>query len=234
VVKSASVTEFRYPQCCALARAAEILCDRWTLLVVRELLLGPKRFSDLRAGLSGVSPSVLSERLARLEEHGLVARSELEPPAASRVYELTPTGQALAPAINELARWGMRFLFPPRRDDQLEPDWLAYALTLCARSTATPDVTVELRMLRGKRETVVRIEGGPSGTRIGGPSTEPADVILRGAPIDVLSALSGSTPITEAVDARRIYIEGDVAHLARLPELLNVNAPAAELVPNAT
>jgi DNA-binding HxlR family transcriptional regulator len=228
------VTEFRYPQCCALARAAEILCDRWTLLVIRELLLGPKRFSDLRVRLSGVSPSVLSARLVRLEEHGVVARSELEPPAASRVYELTATGQALAPAVNELSRWGMRFLFPPRRDDQLEPDWLAYALALCARRTPTPDVTIELRMLGGKRDTIVRIEGGQSGTHIGGPSAEPADVIVGGTAIDVFSALSGSTPVAEAVASQRIHIEGDVAHLARLPELLNVNVTAAALGPGAT
>lgn len=228
------MTEFRYPQCCALARAAEILCDRWTLLVIRELLLGPKRFSDLRAGLSDVSPSVLSARLARLEEHGVVARSELEPPAASRVYELTPTGQALAPALNELSRWGMRFLFPPRPDDQLEPEWLAYALALCARPTPTPEVTVELRMLRGKRRTIVRIQGGPSGTRIGGPSAQPAGVILSGAPIDVISVLSASTPIAEAIATGRIHVEGDVAHLARLPELLNVHVPAAEPERGAT
>src|SRR6266852_4653604 len=100
----------RYDQFCALARAAEILGERWTLLIVRELLLGPRRFSDLRERLDGVSPSVLTERLGRIEKIGLVRRSVLPPPAASTVYELTEHGDALRPAVHELIRWGGRFL----------------------------------------------------------------------------------------------------------------------------
>src|SRR6516164_6608700 len=100
----------RYNQFCALARAAEIVGERWTLLIIRELLLGARRFGDLGERLGGVSPTLLTERLN------------------AQVYELTETGQALQPAIRELIRWGGRFLFPPRDGDAFEPDWALLAL----------------------------------------------------------------------------------------------------------
>src|SRR3990170_4910731 len=96
----------RYSQFCALARAAEILGERWTLLIIRELLLRQKRFSDLSDRLSGVSPTVLTARLNALVEHGVVQRVTLPPPFNAQVYELTPIGLGLKPAIRELIRWG--------------------------------------------------------------------------------------------------------------------------------
>ena len=93
------MSEFRYAQFCPLARAAEVVGERWTLLIARELLLGPKRFSDLREALAGVSSSVLADRLARLERRDVVAWRRLPPPAAARVYELTETGRALEPVV---------------------------------------------------------------------------------------------------------------------------------------
>ena len=106
--------EYRYPQFCAVARAAEIVGERWTLLILRELFFGQQRFGDLRRRLSEISPSVLSERLSYLESAGIVRRTELAPPAASNVYELTEHGRAFGPALSALAQWGMRFLLPPR------------------------------------------------------------------------------------------------------------------------
>jgi DNA-binding HxlR family transcriptional regulator len=116
------VTEFRYAQFCPLARATELLGERWTLLVVRDLLTA-LRFSDLRSRLRGISSSVLAARLERLEARGLVAQRELPAPAASVVYELTEAGRALRPVIVELARWGLRFLLPPNPNDHTEPAW---------------------------------------------------------------------------------------------------------------
>src|SRR5437667_4604979 len=107
----------RYRQFCALARAAELLAERWTLLIIRELLLGPKRFTDLREGLEHVSTSVLAQRLAAMESSGLVHRVDLGPPVASPTYALTDDGAALRPAVHELIRWGGRFLLPPRRGE---------------------------------------------------------------------------------------------------------------------
>src|SRR5918997_566704 len=117
-----------YAQYCGLARALDVLGERWTLLAIRELLLGPKRFSDLLAGLSGIGPNVLSTRLRTLEAEGLVTKRRLPPPAASTVYELTGRGRELEPAVVELARWGVGLLGPPAEDDRYRPGWLALSL----------------------------------------------------------------------------------------------------------
>src|SRR3978361_1634501 len=95
-----------YEDPCGTARALGVVGERWALLVVRELLLGPKRFSQLRRGLHGVSPNVLSQRLRELDEAGIVRRDTLPPPASVAVYELTERGAALEPILIELGRWG--------------------------------------------------------------------------------------------------------------------------------
>ena len=101
-----------YRDACGIARALDVVGDRWALLVIRDLLLGPKRFTDLRAGLPGVSPDVLSQRLRELEDAELLTRRRLAPPAASQVYELTERGRALEPVLLELGRWGAAAPFP--------------------------------------------------------------------------------------------------------------------------
>ena len=108
---------------CAAAHALDLVGERWALLVVRELLLGPKRFTDLRAGLPNVSPNVLAQRLRELERAGVVWRRKLPPPAASRVYELTDWGLELEPVITQLGRWGARSPSKPR-DAELGVDSL--------------------------------------------------------------------------------------------------------------
>src|SRR5437764_12570180 len=95
-----------YRQFCAVARALDVVGVRWTGLIVRGLLLGPQRYTDLVTGLGGVSPNVLAERLKKLEGFGILAKHKLPPPAASTVYELTPLGAGLAPVVTELLRWG--------------------------------------------------------------------------------------------------------------------------------
>jgi len=107
------VTQRRYAQYCPIAGALDLVGERWTLLIVRELLRGPARFTDLRGGLAGVPPNLLSMRLRELEAEGLVARRELPPPAARTVYELTEDGRALEPVLRALVRWGMARLPPP-------------------------------------------------------------------------------------------------------------------------
>src|SRR3954449_3642338 len=99
-------TKRTYGDRCGVARALDVVGERWALLVVRELLLGPKRFTDLRAGLPHVSPNVLSQRLRELEEAGIVRRRKLPPPAGSRVYELTEWGEELEPIVTRLGAWG--------------------------------------------------------------------------------------------------------------------------------
>src|ERR1700730_12566706 len=156
----------RYNQFCALARAAEIVGERWTLLIIRELLLSPMRFGDLRERLDDISPALLTDRLNALVEAGVVQRAALPAPFNAQVYELTETGRAIQPAIRELIRWGGRFLFPMRKDDTFEPDWVLLALDAIARRTPTPVCRIGLRVPHGDGSAGFLIEGGPQGTHI--------------------------------------------------------------------
>src|SRR5205807_10631132 len=112
-----------YGQCCGLARALDIVGERWTLLIVRELVLSPRRYADLVEALPGNGRNLLAARLRRLEHEGLVRRRQLPPPAASRVYELTPDGRGLVPAVAWLARWGAERL-ESTDAVSFRPEWL--------------------------------------------------------------------------------------------------------------
>ena len=118
-----------YRQYCPIAHALDLVGERWSLLIVRELLgYGPLRYSDLATNLGGCGTNILAARLKELERHGVVRKRRLPPPAASTVYELTDYGQELRPVIHQLAHWGLRSLHPPRADDDLRPGWLPAAL----------------------------------------------------------------------------------------------------------
>ncbi len=125
-----------YSQYCPIACSLGLVGERWTLLVVRELMQGPKRYTDLVDGLHGIGTNILAARLKELEAAGLVERRKLPPPAASTVYELTPSGQQLRPVLHELARFGARLMGPPPLD-ALEEGWLVEALDL-ALSPVSP------------------------------------------------------------------------------------------------
>jgi DNA-binding HxlR family transcriptional regulator len=114
----------RYDQYCPVAHALGVVGERWALLVVRELLQGPRRYTDLAEGLPGIGTNILASRLRDLETAGVVTKKTLPPPAASRVYELTDYGLELKPVMRELAIWGARSLGPPTADDELFPGWL--------------------------------------------------------------------------------------------------------------
>ena len=125
-----------YDQYCPIAEALDVVGERWTLLIVRELMNGPQRFTDLRAGLPGVPPNLLSSRLRELEDGGLIARRELPPPAARTVYELTVEGRGLEPTLRALARWGMHRLPPPDGDAVSPAAAVRTALMIYARPKA--------------------------------------------------------------------------------------------------
>src|SRR3954465_2795182 len=111
----------RFDQYCPIAHALSLVGERWSLLVVRELMRGPKRYTDLAAGLPGIGTNVLATRLRELEAAGLVERRRLPPPAASTVYELTEYGAGLEEVMHAVARWGARSVGLPRREDDLDP-----------------------------------------------------------------------------------------------------------------
>ena len=113
-----------YDQYCPVAHALDVVGDRWALLVARELMQGPKRYTDLAEGLPGIGTNILAARLRDLKTAGVITKKTLPPPAASRVYELTDYGIELKPVMRELALWGARSLGPPTADDELFPGWL--------------------------------------------------------------------------------------------------------------
>lgn len=221
------VAEFRYAQFCPLARAAEVLGERWTLLVVRELLVGPQRFSDLRRRLPGVSSSVLAERLERLERRRIVRRAALPPPAASAIYELDEAGQALLPVVSELIRWGTRWLLPPVAGDHFEPDWVVVALRAFALPTPTPARRFELRLVAEPApDVLVTVQGGPDGTRVvPGPAADPV-LRLRLAPALALGLMAGRADPDDARARGALAIEGDPAALADFQTLFSVDSGA--------
>src|ERR671917_1181780 len=150
------VTMRTYDDGCAAAHALDLVGERWALLVVRELLLGPKRFTDLRAGIPKASPNVLSQRLRELERAGVVRRRKLPPPAASRVYELTEWGLELEPVIISLGRWGARSPSKPR-DAALGVDSLvlSFRTMFDARAAEGLRASYELRLGEDRFRAVV-------------------------------------------------------------------------------
>jgi DNA-binding HxlR family transcriptional regulator len=136
------MTARRYDDPCGIARALDAVGDRWALLAVRELIFGPKRFSQLRHGLHGVSPNVLSQRLRDLEDGGIVHRDVLDPPAGVAVYELTARGRALEPVLLELGRWGSQQ--PPPAAGELSASALLLALKTVFDPAAATDATFAL------------------------------------------------------------------------------------------
>ncbi len=123
-----SKTTRSYNQFCALAKALDIIGERWTLLIARELLSGPKRFKDLFDALPGIGTNLLSTRMKDMERHGLVARAKLPPPAASAVYELTERGRELGGVLGELTKWGFSLLGAPEPGEFFQPRWVMQAL----------------------------------------------------------------------------------------------------------
>lgn len=204
----------RYGQFCALARAAEIIGERWSLLIIRELMLGPKRFTDLRGGLPDISSSVLTDRLAGLEDAGLIAQRVLPPPAASTVYELTADGRALEPAVFELVRWGARYLMPRRRGERFDPGWLQLALSAYALRSRSPSRTFELRVKDGGREARIVVRGGRAGTRIeAGDGDGAVDARISADVEVVLGMMAGRLDARQALAAQLIGVEGDAGAL---------------------
>jgi DNA-binding HxlR family transcriptional regulator len=190
----------RYDAYCPVAHALALVGERWALLVVLELMRGPKRYTDLVERLPGIGTNILAARLRDLEAGGIVTRRKLPPPAASRVYELTEYGRALRPAIRELALWGARSLGPPSDRDELFPGWLSNALDTVLAPLAPPG-RFEFRV-GDEVASLVDGEAQP------GPVEEP-DVVVEGDPEGIYFMF---------VDRRLdlVTVEGDRELLERL------------------
>lgn len=215
------MSNLHYPQFCALARAAELIGERWTLLIIRELLLEPKRFGDLLDHLGGISPTLLTARLTALIESNVVRRITLPRPVNAQLYELTEIGREIQPAIRELIRWGGRFLFPPVAGDVFEPDWVLLGLDAIAKRTAVAKMSVGLVVTHGEKSAAFIIAGGENGTTIrkgGGDCKATLE-----APFDVVLRIVGlSMSLEDAVAAKRAKVSGSAALVRKLPQLFDL------------
>jgi DNA-binding HxlR family transcriptional regulator len=196
-----------YGQFCGVAHALDLVGERWALLVVRELVLGPKRFTDLAAGLPGIGTNVLTSRLKELERGGVVQRRALPPPAASTVYELTDYGRELEPVLLALGRWGVRSMSARRPEQTLRSGWIGVAL----RAYADPDGA------RGSEGTIeLRLEHAVLHVRLGdgelavldGPAAEP-QLIVEAADEPLLALLARALAPGEAIESGLVRVEGD-------------------------
>jgi DNA-binding HxlR family transcriptional regulator len=193
----------RYEQYCPMAHALDLVGDRWALLVIRELMHGPKRYTDLVDHLHGIGTNILAARLRDLEQNGVVTRRTLPPPAASKVYELTDYGRELKPAMRELAIWGARSLGPPTAGDELFDGWLSNAMDIVIAPLA-PAGRFEFR---AGPETASLVDGEV----LDGPVEHP-DVVVEGDAEGIYSLF-----VDRCLD--RVTIEGDRALLDALLEV---------------
>jgi DNA-binding HxlR family transcriptional regulator len=218
------VTLRSYGDSCGMAHGLDLVGERWALLVVRELLFGPQRFTDLRAGLPGASANVLSQRLRELEEAGVVRRRKLAPPAASQVYELTDWGRELEPILLALGCWAVR-------SPLLEPDGTISTVSavLTLRTFFNPEggvpwkASYELRF--GDEQFSVDVDGDRIEVARG-HATAP-DATIATDPKTFTALITGGIGMAEAMDSKRLTVSGDVDGVAPLIESIAKPRPAA-------
>ena len=201
----------RYDRYCPMAHALDLIGERWALLIVGELMHGPKRYTDLGDCLPGIGTNILAARLRELEQRGIVARRTLPPPAASRVYELTEYGQGLRAAMRELALWGARSLGPPTDGGELFDGWVANAMDMVLTPLAPPG-RFEFRV---GDEVAALVDGVVER----GPIDDP-DVVVEGDPVTIYHLF---------VDRRldQVTVHGDRPLLERLLDVApRVEVPA--------
>jgi len=210
-----------YGDSCGIARALDLVGERWALLVVRELLLGPKRFTDLRAGLPNLGPDVLTQRLRELASAGVVVRRKLDPPAGAWVYELTDRGRELESVVIGLGRWGALAPFPPgEMRIGVDSTVLALQTLFDAEAAADLDATLELR-LDGQRFSVAVTAGMLAVAR--GPADGP-DAAIETDPGTLTGLLWGGLSPADAEGTGSVIFEGKRAAIRRFLKLFPLPA----------
>ncbi len=217
-------TSRTYGDACGIARALDILGERWALMTVRELLLGPKRFTDLRDGLPHASPNILSMRLRDLEAHGLVRKRRLPPPAASQVYELTNRGREIAPVLDALGTWGSRLPLPgPEATMSFDAHILSF------RTVFRPDLAegfeARIQFVFGDRPFRARVSGGKFEIRAG--ELDSPDAVITSDHATALAVAHGRASLEEAESDGMLQITGDRDTAVRFLGLFPLPEPAA-------
>lgn len=210
-----------YSQYCALARALDVVGERWTLLIIRELLTGPKRYKDLLHRLDGIGTNLLASRLKMLEAGGLAERRALPPPASTTAYALTARGLALEPAVVELARWGLRLLALPGDDDAYAPGWAIVAMKAVFRPEAARGVDDEYEYRIDGEVFHARITDGTLTTGQG--AARNPGFVLTTDTHTLRHVVRGTLPVEEALEQGRFRLTGDAEAFARSTRIFDLS-----------
>lgn len=203
-----------YGQYCAMAKALDLVGDRWTLLIVRELLLrGQCRYTDLRQGLPGIATNLLADRLRELEQAGLIRREAAPPPVATTVFRLTRRGEELAPVVHALGRWGAPLMGTRAAGDSFCSHWLAMPLELHLRDRKPHRAPITIEVRSGDQPMLIETVDGEVRTRPG--SADHPDAVLTGPPELVVGVLTGRLDLADA-RARGLEYDGDPKTLRRV------------------
>jgi DNA-binding HxlR family transcriptional regulator len=212
----------RYGQYCPVAHALDQVGDRWELLVVRELMLGQRRYTDLAEALPGIGSNILASRLRDLENVGIVRKTKLPPPLAVTVYELTDHGRELEPVLRSLARWGARTLGAPYPSDC----WSMYAVHVRFRPEAAVDGTYEIRFVGGETISMEVTDGTLVARKL--PATAP-DLVVEAHPEALHALVQGTVSMSAALaDGRVTILVGSEQELEALVTMFAPTAAALE------
>jgi DNA-binding HxlR family transcriptional regulator len=214
--ETAAPPKRRFEDACGLAHAMDLVGERWALQVIRELLLGPRRFGDLRADLVGLSANVLSQRLGELEQRGIVRRHRLPPPASVPVYALTDFGQAAEPMLLEMARWAYR----SATHDRTAPLGRVPML-LSLKANLDAGTAADLRLTAGFRFGDARYRAGLKGGQLAIAAAEPegTDFTYDGTPRGLAAHIYGKAPLDALAEQGALRLTGDAAQEARFAAL---------------
>jgi DNA-binding HxlR family transcriptional regulator len=212
-----------YGEYCSIAKALDVVGDRWTFLIIRELLIrGACRYTDLKDGLPGIATNLLSDRIRELEAAGLIRREDAPPPVATTLFHLTEAGAELESVLDAIGRWGVRYMIEPADGDEFRGHWFAFPVSffLRDRDPDGPPVSIELRT--ASSPVVVEVSGGSARMRLG--TAAAPDLVLRGEPRLILALFSGHLTAGEVTDLG-LEISGDASVLQRvLPEPASTTA----------
>jgi len=202
-----------YGQYCAMAKSLDVVGDRWTLLIVRELLIGDSRYSDLLKGLPGIATNLLATRLEEMETAGLVRREELPAPASATVFKLTPRGEELRPVIRELGKWAGPLMTGRTKSECARTRWMVLPAQFYLEDRLPKDKPVTIQLNGADEPVVVESRGGKVKAYAG--SVSDPDLTLTGSPELALGIMMGRVTKADAIK-RGLKIEGDTRLLERL------------------
>jgi len=215
-----------YGQFCGLAAGLDIVGERWTLLIIRELLLAPARFSEIADNLPGIGPNLLSERLRSLSDRGLIEASPVPGDGRGKRYQLTELGERLREPVLDLAKWGMRFLSDQDVDGVTRASWGFLAAQTMVRGRQVPDVDEEYEFRLAHEVFHLELTMGRAAA-VRGPAAAPAIIVHADATTFVRIGAGLLTPF-DALVSGALRIEGDAAAAQRCTRLLGLSTPVLD------